>query len=146
MEDQDSDALIRRRLSAVTPGQWNAIAAACIGLGKGNTFGSWGGGEQTESGAIHMSYSIDGPEIRAARDAMADAELFVPYDWTSWSRGREISSKPELWQSMTPEDGVKMWIAQIRAARFNEGSLLAAAESGLLAAALAAVLGARPAG
>ena len=141
MEDQNPDVVIRRRLSDVTPVQWEAIADARHGLlGGDGTFGSWGGGQHTASGAIQMPYAIEGPEIRAARDAI----LFVAFDWMSWPRRRELSSIPELWPGMTAEDGVKLWVAQVRAARFAEGSLLAAAEGGLLAAALTAVLHARP--
>lgn len=143
-EDRRVDDVIRAALAAVTPSQWAAVLAARDGVSRLGPFGSWGGGEQIGEKAFTMPYAIHGPEVEAAQRAMEDAGLIVAFAWPEWQYGRDLAGDRRRWPTMTPVEGVRMWVACVRSARFSEGALLAAADDGLLAAALTAVLEARP--
>jgi len=91
-----------------------------------------------------MAYVVEGPALEAARRAMGEAELVIPFDWSAWLRESGLDRDSSRWATLSPEEGVRLWISLVRADRFSEGTVLSAAENGLIVHVLDAVLRARP--
>ena len=144
MTDSAWEHTLRSRFAALDAAHWDAIAAARDALRAPGPHASWAGGEQREDGSFSMAYVVEGPALEAARRAMGEAELVIPFDWSAWLRESGLDRDSSRWATLSPEEGVRLWISLVRADRFSEGTVLSAAENGLIVHVLDAVLRARP--
>jgi hypothetical protein len=104
------------------------------------------GGWETPAGS--MGYAVLGPEVRAfLATAQAHGWVTPDVDWVAWNQTEEakvLQSGPSAIATADVRQLVCLTTALVRADRFNEGTLLHAASSGVLGAVArrAGVLGA----
>jgi len=101
----------------------------------GFSFGEWGGGEKTESGAITMPYFALSEEASAFVHAAYDLGWVLEgFDWPKWKDTQEAQSllEPSVLADATPEQLAQLLTTLIRQDRFVEGGLASAFKSGLL--------------
>lgn len=103
--------------------------------GAGTTFGTWVASRQTKPGVWTMPYVEYGElerEFRAAAAGWVRADI----DWRTWGETDDalaLRRDPARLTRATPEELAHLLTTIVRGDRFNEGLLLDAFESGLLA-------------
>jgi hypothetical protein len=99
-------------------------------------FGVWEPMREARPGVSTMPYVRYG-ELRDAFGRAAAGWVRPDIDWMTWAatgEGQALGRNPELVGSAGPEDLARLLTTVIRGDRFNEGMLLDAFTSGLLAA------------
>lgn len=112
-------------------GHWADVLAA-----PGIDFGTWVTSEPRPDGVIQMPYVELGADgLRFLRD-VGSLGLVVPFDWRRWLSGPDGSAYREdrtRIAAAPPDDVTRLLTSIVRSDRFNEGELLDAFETGLLA-------------
>ena len=87
-------------------------------------------------GVWTMSYTRYHPEVdRFVALAYEDGWVRSEFDWVQWSATQEarvLRDEPEALASATPDQLAKLITVLVRKERFNEGTLTAACEAGLV--------------
>lgn len=85
-----------------------------------------------------ISYTIPQPHPRALAvfDILMQAGLAIAFDWTSWQRGKELLTTPELITAATKVEAAKALLMVYRADRVNEGLLVTCLQNGTVTALL----------
>ncbi len=99
----------------------------------GFDFGHWAGSEKQPDGSITMPYFSFSPEAQALVGAMP-VEVFDWRKWSSTEEARSFFADPSTVADASPEQLIKLSTSLVRGDRFDEGALVGAVESGLVAA------------
>ncbi len=131
------------QLGAMSTSDWEALRAALAAVEASESAGQWNAAVERPDGTSRMAFASLSDEARALVDAFIHAGLQIPFDATSWARGKTLAADPSLLAKATPTEAAMVIVAQLRADRFVDGHLLACFTSGLIQACARRVLAAR---
>jgi RimJ/RimL family protein N-acetyltransferase len=103
----------------------------------GGSAGTWAGGEADADGVIRMPYVVLSERILAFTREMTALGWIHPFDWPAWAgspAGRRYLEDSSRIGDAPADDLGRLLTTIVRSDRFSEGEVLAAAESGVLAA------------
>lgn len=132
------------QLGAMSASEWEALAAALAAVEASESAGQWNAAVARADGTSRMAFASLSAEATALVDAFTHAGLQIPFDTTSWARGKTLAADASLLAKATPTEAAMVIVAQLRADRFVEGHLLASFTSGLIQRCVQRVLAARP--
>ena len=131
-----SDAELEAGLAAAPPSAFAELWAAADSLAAEDAHGTWVDGVERE--VRHMPYVDRSPALDRVHTALGGVGAIVPFDWPSWGGLARYRSADDVARA-TVAEAVRLVTALVRGDRFNEGLLLAAADDGRLAAAIAVI-------
>lgn len=83
-----------------------------------------------------MAFPSLSEEAETLIQVFSDCGLRIPFDTTSWARGKTLARDPSLLGKATPAEAAMVVVAQLRADRFVDGHLLACFNNGLIPGAM----------
>lgn len=141
-----TDAEIEARLGAAPAEAFVELWAAADALAAEDVHGTWSGGEVVDRVIVdgverevrQMPYVERSEALDRVHTALGRVGALVPFDWPNWGGLARYTTAGAVAEAGVA-DAVRLVTALVRADRFSEGSLLAAADDGRLAAAVAVI-------
>lgn len=128
-----TDAEIEARLSAAPAPAFAELWSAAEALAGEASHGRWAGGSRGE--VRHLPYVERSVALDRVHSALGRVGALVPFDWQAWGGLTHYTTAGAVAEAGVA-DAVRLVTALVRADRFSEGALLAAADDGRLAAAV----------
>lgn len=130
------------QLGGLSADQWSALRTALAAVETSDSAGQWNAAVARADGTTRMAFPSLSGEAEALIRTFTECGLRIPFDTTSWARGKTLAGDPSLLGKATPAEAAMVIVAQLRADRFVDGHLLACFNNGLIPGAVKRMLAA----
>ena len=124
---------LENRLKRISNNDWNKLFRLITEIEETSSFGEMKGGDKNPDGTINMPYINSAKVVDDFFHLSHEIGIVPEFDWTSWSKGREIINDSETdYSKLDTETLCKLLTVIIRTDRFNEGFLVSCFENGII--------------